>query len=593
MENYQKKTSREHILERPNMYIGASNETTQQEYIFRNDKIIKTDVTYVQGLLKIINEIIDNSVDVAIKTNFKGCNLIKVNISDTYVEVIDNGTGIPVKKNSEGEWIPYLCWGYAMSGSNFDDDENRKHIGMNGVGSYCTNVWSKKFTAISDDGENRYEITFKDNASSYVDTVKKSQSHGVYVKFYPDLERFGITEISEVYSEILYLRLINLSMSFPEIMFIFNGKKIKIKNFSEYIKYFSNDYECIDSETFKIGVMSSDDFEQISFVNGLNVKDGGSHIDYVTNSICEFLCDKINKKYKDLKKSDIKNRLKFIVFLKDFINPKFSSQTKEKLTNTIGEVSKHIDCDLEGLAKKILKNDNIINPIIDVFKIKEEFKRRQELKKIDKPKKIKDEKYYTATNTKKYLMICEGESALGSLMPAFGLSECGYYVLKGKPLNVWEVSQQKFTSNKELSTLYSIIKNEGYRYIVFATDEDLDGIHIRALLSGFIYKYLRLFEKNIYVLHTPIIAYFKNNKMIRWSYDLTDNVKKGETSFYFKGLGSWEKEDLHTVIKTDGLDKMIIPIIFDDSKSLCEWLGSDSTPRKKYILNNNFSIAKT
>ena len=74
MENYQKKTSREHILERPNMYIGASNETTQQEYIFRNDKIIKTDVTYVQGLLKIINEIIDNSVDVAIKTNFKGCN---------------------------------------------------------------------------------------------------------------------------------------------------------------------------------------------------------------------------------------------------------------------------------------------------------------------------------------------------------------------------------------------------------------------------------------------------------------------------------------------------------------------------------------
>lgn len=596
LETYKKKTSREHILERPNMYIGASNDITCSEYIL-DETIHKADVTYVPGLLKIINEIIDNSVDIAIKTNFEGCNRIEVNISDTYVEVIDNGPGIPVKKNEEGEYLPYLCWGYAMSGSNFDNDENRKHIGMNGVGSYCTNVWSKKFTAISDDGENRYEITFKDNASSYVDTVKKSQGHGVYVKFYPDLERFGITEISDVYSQIIKLRLINLNMSFPKIEFIFNKEKIKLKNFNEYLKLFGKPYEIFDScEHYKYAILASEDFEHYSFVNGIYTKDGGSHVDYIANWISGEICNKLLKKYKELRKSDVKNKIMLVCFLKDFTNAKFSSQTKEKLTNTITELYTYTgSTSWDNILKRLLKNENIIDPIIDIFKIKEEYKRKQELKKIDKPaKKIKTDKYIPSNCNKRYLMICEGESALGSLMPAFGLKDCGYYLLKGKPLNAWDVSQQKFTANKELSTLYAIIKNENYQYIVFATDEDLDGLHIRALLSGFIHRYLPNYETRVGILHTPIIAFFKNEKIQRWVYSLSEKLecKKGEKSFYFKGLGSWEKTDLQHVIETDGLDRMINIIDFEGADtSLGEWLGNDSAPRKKYILENNFSIA--
>ena len=586
-----KKTSREHILERPNMYIGSSNVNTYNEYVIDGDVIVKKDIEYIQGLLKIINEIIDNSVDVAIKTDFNKCDKIDVVVTDTYVQVTDNGTGIPVKKNDEGEYLPFVCWGYAMSGSNFDDDGNRKHIGMNGVGSYCTNVWSKKFTGISDDGENRYEITFKDNASSYVDTVKKSQSRGVTVKFYPDLDRFGITEIDSIYSQIIKLRLINLNMCFPKITFTFNGSKIKFKNFDEYLKMFNKPYESYICDDYLIAVMPSDDYEQYSFVNGLYTKDGGTHVDYVSEYISNGIKDKLSKKYKDLKKSDIKNKLKIVVFIKNFNNAKFNSQTKEKLTNTISEI-KNIIGELD--IKKILKNENIINPIIDIFKIKEEYKRKQELKQIEKTKKIKSDKYFPATKDAKYLMICEGESALGSLMPSFGLSQCGYYVLKGKPLNVWSASQQKFTANKELSTLYSIIKNESYQKIVFATDEDLDGLHIRALLSGFVHKYLPGYELRVGVLHTPIVAFFKNEKIHRWIYSLSEKLecKKGEKSFYFKGLGSWEKSDLQHVIETDGLDRMIITVDFKDADtSLSEWLGDDSTPRKKYILKNEFSIA--
>ena len=94
------------------------------------------------------------------------------------------------------------------------------------------------------------------------------------------------------------------------------------------------------------------------------------------------------------------------------------------------------------------------------------------------------------TKNKKYLLICEGSSALNGVMPCFGRENCGYFTLRGKPLNVWTASSQKFTANKELSSLYQIVRNADYEKIVFASDQDLDGFHIRALLSGFFEKYL-------------------------------------------------------------------------------------------------------
>lgn len=463
MEEYKKKTSREHILERPNMYIGAVNKIIVDEYIY-NDSMNLTSVEYIPGLVKIINEIIDNSVDIAIKTEFKDCNKIDVRITSEYVEVSDNGPGIPVKKNSDDEFLPYLCWGYAMSGSNFDNDVNRKHLGMNGVGAYCTNVWSKKFTGISDDGVNRYEITFKDNASSYIDVVKSTQKRGVYVKFYPDFERFNIDSLSQVYCDIIKTRLINLSVSYPKIRFTFNGDKIAIKSFDDYIKLFTDVYVGYTSSDkkymFAIYPSKSDEFQHYSFVNGLCIKDGGTHINYIKSYFASNIMNKLSRKY-NIKKSDIINRISIIAFLNEFANAKFNSQTKEKITNTDAELGSYwSDEDWKGTLRQVLNCEDIINPIIDTFKMRDEFERKNELKRLNKTKRIKYDKYIPATKNKKYLMIVEGESALGSLMPSFGIENCGYFMLKGKPLNAWKISQQKFISNKELSTLYSIIKNE-------------------------------------------------------------------------------------------------------------------------------------
>lgn len=138
------------------------------------------------------------------------------------------------------------------------------------------------------------------------------------------------------------------------------------------------------------------------------------------------------------------------------------------------------------------------------------------------------------------------------------------------------------------------VAKTGYNYIVFATDADLDGIHIRSLLCGFIHKYLPEFEGHVGILETPVTAVFKGDKIDRWAYNLNDDLKlkKGESTFYFKGLGSWDKGDLQTVLKTDGIENMVSIINFEECEApLDDWLGGNSAPRKVKILENEFSIA--
>lgn len=596
----QKLDDRTHILKRPTMYIGAVDLTSSNEYILTdNDKIECQEIKIVPGFIKTINEIIDNSVDVAIKTNFKSSNEISIKMTDEFIEVQDNGTGIPVIKNSDGNYLAELAWGHARAGSNFDDDKNRTQIGMNGVGSFATNCFSTKFIGKTDDGKKCYTITFKDNAKTFTDKETESSGKtGVTVKFYPDLEKFGLKTIDETHMNVIKQRLINLSMTFPGITFKFNGKKININSFKKYVSLFNENFEIYETEDYKFAILpnESDDFKQFSYVNGLKIPDGGTHIDHIVFNVVTPIREKLIKKYSGIKPADIKNKIMVIAFLKNVKNTKFNSQTKEKITNSASEISSYFgDIDFVKITNKIIKTSAIIDPITEVYKIKEELKKRQELKSLDKVvKKIKSDKYYSAIEKKKYLFLVEGESALGGLMPVLGRKECGFYCLKGKPLNAYSAEQKKFTENKELTELYKIIQNESYDYIVKATDQDLDGFHIRGLLTGFFVKYLPELKGKIGMLQTPVIGIVKNDKLVNWHYSLNDeiNLKSGEKSDYKKGLGSWDIEDLKHVIKTDGIEKMIEIIEFDDDTIIDEWLGNDSEPRKKYILENNFTIAK-
>lgn len=456
---------REHILHRSQMYLGSLSEETSKEFILENNRIIQTEIKYIPALFKIINEIIDNVFDIAIKTEFKICDTLNVTISDTCVEVSDNGTGIPVKKcynknTKKEEYMPFTAWGHAMSGSNFNKDSTS--IGSFGVGSFCVNVWSVQFTGISDDGINRYEVTFRNNASEFTEKVSKSKKRGVTVKFYPDLARFGIDRLNENYIRLVEQRLMNMSICFPKMNIKFNGKRITTKSFKNYVSSFSDSFEVVQGDNFSFAIVPSpsDEFQSFSYVNGLNIKDGGTHVDVIINNVVNLLRESLSKKYKTIKPADIKNKLMVVGVFTGFVNPKFNSQTKEKLTNSISEVNQYLgDIDYVSLSKKILKNKDIIDPVIEVFKIKEEFKNRQELKSLQKTKKIKDEHFLPATKNNKYLLVLEGYSASSGLVPSLGREEFAYYCLRGKPLNVWTASQSKFTANKELSTLYKIIKS--------------------------------------------------------------------------------------------------------------------------------------
>ena len=587
-------SDREHILLRPSMYIGSINFEDQEDFNFDNDHIKYENFKIIPGLCKIINEVIDNSIDEAIKTNFKYGNEISIIIEKDKVQVQDNGRGIPVVKQGE-LYQPYLCWGRAKSGSNFEDD-NHIQIGTNGVGSYCTNVWSEKFVGETDDGKNYYKVTFKNNAETFTESISKSKSQGTTVTFYPDLKRFNITEIDENHVNYIYQRILCLANIFDKIKFKFNKKLIRVKNFKEFAKLFNENFEIYETDDVKIAIMpnDSDDFKHFTYVNGLKIKDGGIHVDTIIKNVVNIIRDKISKKYKNIKPGDIRNKLMLVSFIKNFPSPKFNSQTKEKLTNSEAEFNKFSNIDY-SFVNKILKNNAFIDPIVEIYKIKEEFENRKALKSVEKVKKIKSDKYFKATKSNKYLSICEGFSAFSGISKILGNQDWSYFSLKGKPLNAWEITHQKFAANKELSELYQIIKNENFENVVVTSDADLDGIHINSLLIAFFEKYMPEYKDRIYRLNTPVKANKKNGKLTAWVYDLNDElpIKPGETQSYYKGLGSWNVDDLDHVIQKDGLEKMLVKFKFDSKEVIDDFMSDKkSDARKEYILNNTFSIAK-
>lgn len=586
---------RTHCLQRPQMYIGAVTATKTTDFVIEDGKVQSKEIEFVPGLIKIINEIIDNSIDAAIRANFKCGTNISVKITDKKVSIQDDGSGIPVKQ-TDGKWMPFLAWGHLKAGSNFDDDENRTTIGTFGVGSACTNIFSKKFIGITCDGSKTFKVTFVNNAESAKFDVSDATNQGTTVEFEPDLARFGLTEIDETHRNIIFQRLQCLAIAYPEITFKYNNRTINFKSFKNFAALFGSSYEVFENDNIKIAVLpnNADDFKQFSYVNGLKISDGGTHIDAISNEIVGALREKLQRKYKGIKPGDIKNKLTLVVFVSNFPNAKFNSQTKEKLTNSTKEFNDFAKIDY-SFVNKILKNNAIIEPITEIYKIKQEYEDRKALKSVTTKKKLKSEKYFRATGEPKYLCICEGFSAYGGISPVLGNSDISYYCLRGKPLNSWEISNQKMVQNREMGELYKILNEEQFKYVLTTTDQDLDSFSIIALLCGFIEKFAPQYKERFGRLNTPIKIAFKDNIPVRWVYDFNTvfEPRGGEVVKYFKGLGSHSREHLEYIIKKEGFENVVEKFNFDDYKIMNEFLATDeSDARKDYIRNNNFSIAK-
>ena len=625
-------TGRLQILQRPTMWIGAVNKTTQKMFILTDDKVEHKEIEYVPGFKKICDEILDNSLDALIAhSNASGS--IKVKIDEEKVSIEDDGPGIPVvkKKLSEIEeknlpaeearqiknsYLPQLAWTRLFSGSNFQDGENKTTIGAHGVGSTATAIFSTKFIGKTDDGKKSCVVKSLDNMEKVSckvgDTSGKS---GTVVEFWPDLKRFGLDKIDQVYFDLMYQRLLCLAITFPKIKFSFNGKKIDSSE-KKFLKLFSENVVSASFDKGFVGIYpnDSDEFNFFTYVNGMHMSRGGSHVDYMSWQIVSPIRDKLVKKYKTIKPADIRNRLSIVVFMRDFPNPKFDSQTKETLTNAQSEISNYLNnkIDFEKLAKDILKNNAVMTPIIDMFKIKEELKARQELKQAKKVK-VKSDKYFPGIGEKKYLFLVEGLSAGGGLMKCLGRDGKYFYCLRGLALNAYDSSIQKIAANQEIKEVMNILNFDltkkddesqviEFDKIVIATDADVDGINIASMLMGWWYKLCPSLYKQhkIYRLNTPIVIIEDAKENIKkWFFNL-DDFKKWEATnndkklkiVYLKGLGSLSTSQLDYIIKQQGFESLLEEYTLDDMSDeyFKNWLGPDAEPRKKYMKEYSFDI---
>ena len=603
-------TSVEHILVRPNLWIGSVSPSEKETWVLNEDDTISfKKISYTEGLLKICNEAIDNSVDVGIKTNWEKSTKIDITITKDTFTCEDNGTGIPVEKNESGEWIPVIATCVPMSGTNFEEDRNS--IGANGVGIKAANIFSKKFECITCDGKGKLKIVCTDNLSTKkVSELKPTAKTGTTISFSPDFDRFGVKEFRTELMTMIKTRLKFLSWFYPKCQFTFNGQKIGIKA-KDIASMFPQPAVVLNEPNVYICIYPSEEPYNLTYVNGLYMRRGGTQIDYILNKVITDIREKVSKKYKAIKPADIKNRLGIVCFFKGFPNCEFDSQTKETLTNSVGDITSYFQreqIDLDKFTAKILKQKEIIDNITEMFRLKEELAEKKELAKLSKVKKeVDSEKYYPpiGKTAKKYLMITEGFSAFSGMSPILGRKEIGYYMLKGKILNVLGEKPSTFMANQEINDLVNILGIDianpdtpmTYDKVVILTDADADGNAIAGLVLTLFNRIAPNIIKQGRVcrLETPLLIGSKGEKIEEYYFTLPDKskMKKNLEYFYLKGLGSWTKNRFNQILEYEGgLEKLMVSYTLDDKtdESINKWFGKESDGRKDALRGKEFHI---
>ena len=352
-EKYQEMSEREHILERSGMWIGSTKEEEAQMFLYNKDtaKMELKDVTYIPGMLKLVDEIISNSCDEYRRKDNLGLNKIEVSVAlnGTMLSVYDNG-GIPVVKHkTAGCYVPEFIFGRLRTSSNYDDTEDRNVVGTNGVGSSLSNVFSKSFIVETADKKNSIAIKWHNNMEECIDhgTPKKSKEHFTKTTFELDFSRFDTQNkfYTEEFVEILHKRCIDAAVANPGIEVIFNvydktfsnieySETWKFDKFDEYIDLYS---EYADNDNFTKDLIYFGDSQKkvwvspcgnlnIGFVNGAECSKG-THIRAVRNEINQSINEYLLKKEKiDVGTRGIDSKYSMFIII-DVVNPAYNSQT--------------------------------------------------------------------------------------------------------------------------------------------------------------------------------------------------------------------------------------------------------------------------
>lgn len=589
---------RSHVLHRPGVYLGSV--VLEQHSGIINYQYQTVDI--VPALMKMIEEITQNSIDEHIRTDGKFADEIKVTVTSdmtgTEITVQDNGRGIPLTELG-GKPRPVLAWTELRAGSNFDDSK-RVTAGTNGMGAALTNIFSTSFKGETSDGTKKLVLNCSDNMQHVKWKISEGGHRGTKVTFMPDLSRFGLSEFTQHHLDILKDRLINLAISYPTITFKFNGERIHFRNIKQVAKQFHEDAVSFETDDFGLVFAPSGDEEEfrcITYVNGIYVKNGGTHVDFILSKIVENLRAHVKKKHKiDVLPNQIKQHLLIGAWCRNFKALKFDSQTKERITNSYAEASAYFgDIDLDKVSKQILNTPSIIDPMIAAILYKKEMAEKAALAKKQKgAAKVRVVNHIAATDPNpenRMILLTEGLSAIGSLIKVRDPKRVGGYPLRGKPLNVRGMKPLDIVKNKEIFELMSIIglefgkpaKNLNYGKIVAFSDSDVDGQHIFALLLNFFSIWPELFsEKRVYKLMSPLY-YCTKGKDVKVFYTKEEfdaaNLK-GYQVDYFKGLGSMPENVYYECVNNPRL----IEVTADDFMKLEMAFGDSAELRKNWLL---------
>ena len=587
---YQKKTDKEHILSNPDTYIGSVEliESTQHIYSDAENTIVAKPIEIIPGLFKLFDEGIVNSRDHAIRmqmtTEENKCDVTKIEVSvddDGTITFLNDGNGVDVEKHPEHDiWIPEMIFAHLRTGTNYNKDEKKIVGGKNGFGVKLIYIWSTygELETVDHKRGLKYHQTYSNNLDVInPPTITKTKTKP-YTKivFKPDYQRFGLKTLTNDIIALFKKRVYDIGAVTPKSIRVkWNNNPINVKDFSDYADLYIGSksdapraHELFsDRWEYVVSISKTDEFQQISFVNGIYTSKGGKHVEYVLNQIIKKITAIILKKKKlEVKPAAIKEQL--MLFIRcDIENPAFDSQTKDYMNTPASKFGSSCTVS-DKFIDKIIKM-GVINNACEITTIKE----NKTAKKSDgnKSKSIRGipklvDANFAGTNKSNLctIIFCEGDSAKAGIISGLSKEDrntIGVYPMKGKIFNVRGETIKKINENKEIIEIKQILGletgkvykslqeiNSKLRYgkVLFMTDQDLDGSHIKGLcVNLFENQWHSLINHEIIgFMNTPILKARKGSQELVF-YNENDYLKWKETNMqgkwnvkYYKGLGT-------------------------------------------------------
>jgi DNA topoisomerase-2 len=604
MESVQKLTHIEHILKRPDSYVGPVDLNVEPYWVLNSNKsqFEKKNLKYSPALLKIFDEILVNAID-RNSMHPKNVSSISVDIDKDSgaVSIENNGPlgGIGVRMHEkEGLWNPELTFGHLLTSTNYDDSKKRVVGGRNGYGAKLTNIYSSEFSIVIKDHENKQTYSQKWSKNMTVCEPPKIKKHSgatssVSITFVPDWRRFGLSKMENAIYKIFQKRVWDANIcTTPNCKVKFNGDVLPKQNLDTYAKMHEGveNVTSVNGDRWSVCIGPSENgLEQVSFVNGICTTKGGTHVDHVASLVAAGVIEEMAKKIK-LKPQQVKNT--FNIFVKATLeNPTFSSQVKSECTLKAQDFGSKFELP-KTFVKNILKTG-----IADELTALSKFKEMKELKKTDGARKSKitgipklddANKAGTAQSGKCTLIVTEGDSA--KTLAVAGLSvvgrdHYGVFPLRGKCKNVRDSSVAQLTSNQEFNDLkkilglqqgkeYTSVSELRYGRLMIMTDADNDGSHIKGLILNMIhYFWPSLLKLNFVVsMVTPIIKASKGSESKSFYTDSAFRTwygdgKAGWRIKYYKGLGTSTSAEAREYFKKiqDLTVKFDVDTMTDDS----------------------------